>query len=864
MKNAKRIANLFTGFMGIVISCLILFGKWMYIKDLPYTIPGFYSNVKQYGGILKFAELVDAPGADRSIIPAYLFLAFLLVSVILLVIRTILAFLNKRTWWLSVIVYWLGFLNLLSLFGFCSYTPGPALTITMILMVFDYLGMRYILERNEMIRRARELKHQEALARADKKRRLRFPGRYSKDFFQVIFANFRSNLKSYLLFIIAASASFTLFYVMFGAQAIIDASSPDRGLLLDDRIIDIFKEVIPIIIFLSLMLFVLIISNYIKTRMKNYSIFISLGIRRKTLWMVIALEYLACILTSIAAGLILGNILLPLIKLFYLHSMGITTSISTPYGMIILVTFIIFLLIVGLATLVNYHLFEGSDITAAFVKATRKEKLPSHLLIPGLIYGIYTIYNAIEAYLTGYWIENTSEIFSLFWGCLFLLYCGGSKLIRWYTKKKDRYLKNIFKLLPWKYRFKTNARYLLILFAVHVLALAIYVPRLSSCLIAGQETKLFPYDFVCMTEANDNAFFQTLEEDYDLQMARYPMIRINTLLAEPYSFDTLRHTSLDGMIFPPGQHIGISETTYMKLKTALHPDDTDSPNLDGRDIHVVFQQDTSQRARLLDWYYYPMGESNHDGPHLKAGNLVSYNLLTRDELYPQYHIKSQEKLILTGMIKGGDQEDIVVFSDDYFNELYQSVTEQTEEGPSPTQLITIQTGIEEHNNVSQSLMDFSRANEENAQTYSSTLIYDKESALSAVPGERFFKGISALAAICILLISSLFIFYLKYSLETDEMTRRNQLLESVGMKSKDRVRFIRDEMSIHSRWAFVIAAGTSALYFLTLPGRRFYSGTETLYYFLIFLILLAVYTLLYGAGIHLLERHFIQEINNAK
>lgn len=861
----KRIADRFCAVVGIVISFLILFAKWLSFQGVSYTILGFYAEVRRYGGISAFsgaledAETVAATGV--SIVPAYLFLFLPLLLAAVLLLRSVLFLAGRNAGVLSNISYWTGFVYLLTVF-LGVYTVRPAVAAAMILMFADYIGARIIMERDEMNRKARELKRKEEAARLDKLRRMRFPGRYSKDFFEVIFTNFRSNLNGYLLFILAASASVALLYVMFGALAAYDTLNPGQSLLSasGSQIISIFTEAALIVVFLSVMLLVLIISNYIKTRMKNYGIFLSLGIRKKTLGLVIALEYLACILASLALGLIAGNIFLPVTKMLFLRSVGVRASVPTDYGLMILITAVVFLLMTGLATLINYHLFEYVDITSSAVSETKKEALPKRLLLLGLVYGLYCIVTGASDYLYGYWMEGLSRMAVMLFGFLLLVNCGGSRLYRWFLKKKDRYLNHIFVTLPWKYRFRTNAKYLFLLFTIHILALSVYLPRLSSGLTAGSGKDLYPYDFVCMAYEDDEGFFQDLDRKYDMQMNTYPMVRINTLLAEPFSFNTLRTSTYDGMFSPLGQHIGISESTYKALKEAAGSDEKGSPGLKGRDIHVVFQQDTSQRARLLDWYYSPMEDLGYD-PHLRAGMMCAYTLGNRDKLYPQYHIKSQEKTILTGMFHNGDQENIVVFSDSYFEELRQSVLDRIEEEPSPTQLVTLKTTGSQYRDVSDSLKSFTEKHA--PDTYVDPAIlpcYEKQTLQSVAEGGHFFREIAYSVTALLLLISSLYIFYLKYSLETEELKRRNQLLEAIGMNRRDRVRLLRSDMSVHSRLAFLAAAAVSAVFFIGMPAERHFTGKETGKYAIFLAVLLALYALIYGTGIHFLEKGFIKKV----
>lgn len=124
----KRIADTFSAILGILVSCMILFAKWLYFKGAAYSIPCFYSTVKSYGGISKFAAATEGTSLSsgvQSIIPAYIFLIMPLILAAFLLLRSVLLLLKvhfKRLEYLSYGAYSIGFLYLLTM-GMTAYTP---------------------------------------------------------------------------------------------------------------------------------------------------------------------------------------------------------------------------------------------------------------------------------------------------------------------------------------------------------------------------------------------------------------------------------------------------------------------------------------------------------------------------------------------------------------------------------------------------------------------------------------------------------------------------------------------------------------------------------------------------------------------
>lgn len=846
----RKIADRYCAVVGCIVSILIFFMKWITYQGTSYTIIEFYSTVHSYGGIGNFSLQTEAlANPDKSIVPAFLFLALPLAVGVIFIIRTFLVVIGKNIIVLSKVAYGISFIYILTT-EMCDYAPCAALIISIFLVLADGLGSHFIMQRDEINQRARELKRQQALALAEKKRRMRFPGRYTKEFVKVVFANFRNNLKSYLLFIIAASWTVAFLYVITGAQSIIISLGEGRVEQGMNRSIGVLTSIIPMMLILSVMLLVLIISNYIKTRMRNYSIFIGLGIRKNTLWLIIAMEYSACIISSGIIGLILGNIVFPFLKSFYRNTMGVDAQITVPYGLVTLITCTAYLLITGFATLINYHLFEHVDISSAMVKSVKPDRLPSHFLILGLLIGLYYIITPFYRFSTGLWGESESLTVTLLIGCLFIVYCGGSKLLKRSLKHREHFFREFFKILPWRYRFRTNAKYWLLFFALNLFAVSVFVPRLSACLSAGSLEKLYPYDFVCLTQKNDDGFFQELEQDYNITLKTYPMVRINTALGKPY--DLLQFLKISPV--PIGQHIGISESVYQELKKRLPSEETQSLKLKGKEIHIVRQQDVSQPARPIDW------SGSRETPHIKAGNTFGYGQDTLNASYPPYNIKSQEMASLIGMFDGGEYENIVVFTDSYFEELYKEVLEEQSISPSPTQLITLNADSRTYDDVSNALKQYLQEGTQNTDdTKSAFQYYTAGSALLAASGERFFKVLIYSIILCTLLICSLFIFYLKYSMEASDLKERNRLLEAVGLSPTALDRLMKKEMGVHSTWTYLAGLVFSAFFFLMIPVIRLFSAKEALLFYLVLGLLTALYTILYFIGIGRLESYFIYE-----
>src|SRR5699024_7662177 len=89
----------------------------------------------------------------------------------------------------------------------------------------------------------------------------------------------------------------------------------------------LLKGMIPIAVCCCfLMVFLLIF--YLRKWMAGCSIFMTLGIRRKTLYIILAVEILFCYLFSIVFGSISGNILTRFLKIELIRELGTETTLA--------------------------------------------------------------------------------------------------------------------------------------------------------------------------------------------------------------------------------------------------------------------------------------------------------------------------------------------------------------------------------------------------------------------------------------------------------------------------------------------------------------------------------------------------------
>ena len=202
-----------------------------------------------------------------------------------------------------------------------------------------------------------------------------------------------------------------------------------------------------------------------------------------------------------------------------------------------------------------------------------------------------------------------------------------------------------------------------------------------SVFLVGDGEGLSPYGLVCLADESgeDAAFIRELSEAEGAEVSAYPMVRvIGNRGEQPGRFDTAKIYS---------QNIGISESAYHELKRKQNPGYEKKElgfDENGAGIYIVHQQDKSTKARPIDYW---VGE-------YYVGSVYSYSAgfdeWGDNELAKPFRTAGEETSALIGIMCQGERENIVVFSDAYFEKAREAVMKL--DYPGPTKLVLANAG----------------------------------------------------------------------------------------------------------------------------------------------------------------------------
>lgn len=273
--------------------------------------------------------------------------------------------------------------------------------------------------------------------------------------YKIIFKNFKSNLKSYILFFISNIIAVAELFAFWGMNSIIKKVVSDE--VTAEALRYDFWIAAGLVTFITVFLMVFAMRNYIKLRIKDYSTFILLGMKKRMSYMLVLMEYVFGCLASLILGLVAGNgLLYGVQKVFYniypefikMSKVGIDVYKNTCYLCLGLMAGVFVILMVWL---------DSRDLSTLMSKADKKEGKPKGIgwIVLAFI-GIALVALAFYQYVNGHDLAYLySHIIWLFGGLLILAF-GGSILLESLRKNKKFYRNNLLRVNQLYTKYQSN------------------------------------------------------------------------------------------------------------------------------------------------------------------------------------------------------------------------------------------------------------------------------------------------------------------------------------------------------------------------------------------------------------------------
>lgn len=709
----------------------------------------------------------------------------------------------------SAKVAWLYFTMFFYFIFIQFYSSSIWLVLLLIVGALEFLLNRYLDDKIERDRKYAESQKIEKHYNEDRKRRLAFPGKYPPAFHQIIRKNFRFYRKNYFLLIFANTLVLFALVILFFAYHEFSGSHTQETIFNKTGLLRIFIESGGVLLVLLLLFLSFMDGLYIDFKAKHMELFIQLGIRKKTFLIMLIEEFSLCALVGVLIG---GSLGLLITREF--TSIGWALLLYT--GLIILA--------------MAFHQEKILRLIQFRPREQTKPDRPNYRWTP-----LFLLIGLLGLVVTFWWFHRRksaetllviSTLIIALWG----LFLGMGGL---YVKRKRGKIALLLSRNDLFYRFHKSINVLMLISLLQVLIVGIFLPRL----VTFQQTtvdNLFPYEVVAKVKLSE---FQQVEKSLNQEKAlwkSYPFFPVTSVDGDPEweTFGTVRP-----VMFIQGQHIGVSESTYQQLRQVNnlkeHP-----LRLKKGQWHVVYQQAISIRGQPIDW------DPQSVRPRLRIGTpLESYNTTNVDLIFPMRTIKSQERLILTGMFQRGLQENILVFADEEFATLAKE--------DQPNQLFLIHGDkkiIHSLNFLNQKYADDKR--------WDDTIepVYEKTQRKSNVVSENYLQVLLLIFTIVICTFMSVGLIVAKFESEETRLIERRRLLDQLGMRQKEQRGVLKRQVGFFT--VLPLAVGfLLSLGFIGIMGRlRFFSMSEWLHFGRIFLLDYGIYLLAWGIIASLIYR----------
>lgn len=828
---------------------------WMEVKGNAISLLDLASMIRNTNAVTFFSEyqlITDIPestfaGIKFSLI---IYLAFFIFGVF-----HVITVLLRKNWHTNLIAMFLSITLIYTsymLSGFCANLFAIMYPfLLMLLSAAEFIGRKIIEHWEETVRDTKAYQDAERLEREERRRRLYFPGKYSRLFLTVTWKNFKNNKKDYLILFLCNTAVFAFILTGFGFNRILgeqNISSRTEYFVGAGRIL--LQSMISLGI-IGVFMLVLLLIYYLRKRIPQYGVFRTLGIRRKTLYLCIGAELGIGAILSILTGGFAGSLLIHVLQANTLSDSGQSITafhLLTPLTLLksLAVMFLIYLV----TFFVTHDLFVGFRMGSLTDLQMMKEWMPKrHQLIPIFVGAILCVVMIVRNAQTVNF-EGMIHLLGCFAGIYLLIRFGLSLYLTKWEKHKN-HLSKLLSYHPFYHRSRTTTWYLFGLCVLQICILSIFSLQIFSVKLVDDPASLYPYDLVCLANADDEAdqeLIQKLECDCGASISTYPMFRVS-------GTDGTKKMEGPGQTTVLGQQIGISESTYHALKKAMDPSyvPKDLGLGDSDDaIYIVHQQDKSTKAQPIDY------KTNRNTPYLYTGPVCPYvDEFSHNTSFRRYRITGEEYDSLIGIFCEGERENLVVFSDTYFEqakdawkytdrysgeviEEYKTILSNSNEALSnlpdtdaehlirqgPSELVLVSVDEKELSKVEDELQDFQSRHKED-ENYDAQIesYYLKSESVSSIKTQFHIKDIMGKLLILSFFAASILLLFIKMLTEHSMNVRRTDFLTCLGMRKKERTHLLRHEMAVYVAVTAILSfAVSTCLLFSSMTARGYVSS----------------------------------------
>lgn len=646
---------------------------------------------------------------------------------------------------------------------------------------------------------------------------------------KIIYKNFRSNLKNYILFFLSNIVAIMELFVFYGIRSIIKSSITDK--VTAEALKTDFQIAVGIIAVITLMLMFYAMKCYIKLRIKDYSMFLVLGMKKKAVSLLLLFEYCIGCVISLILGIGVGRILLYIIqrllvkyypRYIQMHALGYQIYKNVCLASILIMVLVFVILLIWL---------DRRSLGMLMAEDKQNEKRPaSYMWIILAVIGNVLMIVGIILYCG----SDTQYLYAhggLLMGLILAVVFGLALFLNLLKKCKNFYYRHMLDLNQLYSRYLNHMIILVLLIVVHFFSLSYLVVQMAELLPLDQYRSQYPYDVIWITEKDNKGYAKKLASTYNGTVTEVPMIRVSTYYG--------------------ANHIGISEKTYRKLSKSQ------ALNLKENQIAVRIENSDAKQEDIKDSAYWEVYSTLYAGKYFgKQDSDTLIDVKENEDIH--FNIQS----ICTQTIVGkystdGWHENIIVFSDEYFNKQWNAISLKNDNA-SELELFTFPTTRREP--VCQKLKQYNQKSSYHKMGKLQNNLYITDQYLNGQKMRALFSMSSKIFLIIASILSGFFIMSLKTLTEFPALQKRFEFFKCMGMRENQLKWNTFFEIKILGRIAESVSLVTGILYVGAFIHKQKLAGGISNVFFKYWIILVVSYILLNEIIQEIFARYILRKL----
>ena len=609
---------------------------------------------------------------------------------------------------------------------------------------------------------------------------------------KIIYKNFRSNLKNYILFFLSNIVAIMELFVFYGIRSIIKSSITDK--VTAEALKTDFQIAVGIIAVITLMLMFYAMKCYIKLRIKDYSMFLVLGMKKKAVSLLLLFEYCIGCVISLILGIGVGRILLYIIqrllvkyypRYIQMHALGYQIYKNVCLASILILVLVFVILLIWL---------DRRSLGMLMAEDKQNEKRPASYM--WIILAV---------------IGNVLMIVGI------ILYCGSDTQ---YLYAHGGLLMGLILAVVFG-----------LLIVVHFFSLSYLVVQTAELLPLDQYRSQYPYDVIWITEKDNKGYAKKLASTYNGTVTEVPMIRVSTYYG--------------------ANHIGISEKTYRKLSKSQ------ALNLKENQIAVRIENSDAKQEDIKDSAYWEVYSTLYAGKYFgKQDSDTLIDVKENEDIH--FNIQSIcTQTIVRKYSTDGWHENIIVFSDEYFNKQWNAISLKNDNA-SELELFTFPTTRREP--VCQKLKQYNQKSSYHKMGKLQNNLYITDQYLNGQKMRALFSMSSKIFLIIASILSGFFIMSLKTLTEFPALQKRFEFFKCMGMRENQLKWNTFFEIKILGRIAESVSLVTGILYVGAFIHKQKLAGGISNVFFKYWIILVVSYILLNEIIQEIFARYILRKL----